>query len=72
MPNGNNDRNHPPLIGVIIEKIKRTGHVNLTSDEKALVVSIFRACAMTNERKVREIRDDIQRAHLYFCYHHLS
>jgi hypothetical protein len=68
-PNNDNNNNHGkhPLVGRIIEKLKRRGHVALTETEKALIVNVFRACAMTNDPKVRTIRDDIQRAHLFYC-----
>jgi len=63
------DRNdHPPEIGRIIEKIKRRGSNSLTDVERLMVVQIFRAAAMTSEKHLIAIKEDIQRAHLSYCW----
>jgi hypothetical protein len=63
------DRNdHPPEIGRIIEKIKRRGSNSLTPTERMMVVEIFRAAAMTGQKHLLAIKEDIQRAHLSYCW----
>jgi hypothetical protein len=63
------DRNdHPPEIGRIIEKIKRRGSDSLTPTERMMVVEIFRAAAMTGQKHILAIKEDIQRAHLFYCW----
>ena len=63
------DRNdHPPEIGRIIEKIKRRGSDSLSDGERVMVVQIFRTAAMTLDKRVVEVRDAIQKAHLEFCF----
>lgn len=63
------DRNdHPPEIGRIIEKIKRRGSDSLTPTERMMVVEIFRAAAMTGQKHLLIIKEDIQRAHLSYCW----
>ena len=63
------DRNdHPPEIGRIIEKIKRRGSNSLTDVERLMVVQIFRAAAMTGQKHLIAIKEDIQRAHLSYCW----
>jgi hypothetical protein len=63
-PNGN----FPPEIGRIIEKIKRRGCDSLSDGERVMVAQIFRTAAMTVDKRVIEIRDAIQKAHLEFCF----
>lgn len=58
----------PPLIGRIIEKIKRRGSDSLTDDERIMIVQIFRSAAMTNDKKLSEVRNAIQQAHLEYCF----
>ena len=60
--------NHPPEIGRIIEKIKRRGSDSLTPTERMMVVEIFRAAAMTGQKHLLIIKEDIQRAHLSYCW----
>jgi hypothetical protein len=60
--------NHPPEIGRIIEKIKRRGSDSLTPTERMMVVEIFRAAAMTGQKHLFAIKEDIQRAHLSYCW----
>jgi hypothetical protein len=60
--------NHPPEIGRIIEKIKRRGSDSLTGQERMMVVEIFRAAAMTGQKHLIAIKEDIQRAHLSYCW----
>jgi hypothetical protein len=63
------DRNdYPPEIGRIIEKIKRRGSNSLTDVERLMVVQIFRAAAMTGQKHLLIIKEDIQRAHLSYCW----
>lgn len=60
--------NHPPEIGRIIEKIRRRGSNSLTDVERLMVVQIFRAAAMTGQKHLLIIKEDIQRAHLSYCW----
>ena len=60
--------NHPPEIGRIIEKIRRRGSNSLTDVERLMVVEIFRAAAMTGQKHLIAIKEDIQRAHLSYCW----
>jgi hypothetical protein len=60
--------NHPPEIGRIIEKIRRRGSNSLTDVERLMVVQIFRAAAMTGQKHLIAIKEDIQRAHLSYCW----
>lgn len=59
---------HPPQIGKIIEKIKRSGSDALTSMERTMVVEIFRQAAITNNKQLLMVKHDIQRAHLAYCW----
>jgi len=59
---------HPPEIGRIIEKIRRKGSDSLTPMEKTMVVEIFRQAAFTGRKALCEVRNDIQRAHLAYCW----
>lgn len=63
-PNGN----FSPEIGRIIEKIKRRGCDSLSDGERVMVAQIFRTAAMTADKRVVEVRDAIQKAHLEFCF----
>jgi hypothetical protein len=60
--------NHPPEIGRIIEKIKRSGSNALNDNERMIVVQIFRTEAMNGDKRLAEIRRAIQNAHLAFCF----
>jgi hypothetical protein len=60
--------NFPPEIGRIIEKIKRRGSQSLTDGERIMVVQIFRTATMTGDKRLVEVRDAIQKAHLEFCF----
>ena len=60
--------NHLPEIGRIIEKIKRRGSDSLSPKERMMVVEIFRAAAMTGQKHLTDIKKDIQRAHLFYCW----
>ena len=63
-PNGN----FSPEIGRIIEKIKRRGCDSLSDGERVMVAQIFRTAAMTVDKRVIEVKDAIQKAHLEFCF----
>jgi hypothetical protein len=58
----------PPLIGKIIEKIKRRGSESLTDEERIMVVQIFRGAAMTSEKRLTDVKNAIQQAHLEYCF----
>ena len=60
--------NYPPEIGRIIEKIKRRGSESLTDVERLMVVQIFRVSAMTRDKRLVEVREAIQKAHLTYCW----
>ena len=60
--------NHPPEIGRIIEKIKRSGSNALNDNERMIVVQIFRTEAMNGDKRLAEIRRAIQNAHLTYCF----
>jgi hypothetical protein len=60
--------NFHPEFGRIIEKIKRRGSESLTDQERMMVVEIFRAAAMTREKRIVEAKEAIQKAHLSYCW----
>ena len=64
-PGGNN---YPPEIGRLIEKIKRRGSESLDDVERLMVVQIFRVSAMTKDKRIVEVREAIQKAHLTYCW----
>lgn len=63
-PNGN----FPPEIGRIIERIKRRGSQSLSDGDRVMVVQIFRTAAVTGDKRLVEVRNAIQRAHLEYCF----
>jgi hypothetical protein len=68
-PPSDDDRfKRPVQFGAILEKIRRGGSNALTDHERVIVVEIFRACAMTNDKRVTKLRDEISQAHLEFCF----
>lgn len=60
--------NFPPEIGRIIEKIKRRGSQSLSDGERVMVVQIFRTATMTNDKRLIDVKDAIQKAHLEYCF----
>jgi len=65
-----NEDSDPRLIqfGAILEKIRRGGSNALSPNERVLIVELFRAAAITRDTRVLRLRDEIQTAHLEFCF----
>ena len=65
-----NDSNDPRRImfGAILAKIKYGGSDALSSAERTAVVEIFRAAAITADKRVMKLKDEITCAHLEYCY----
>ena len=65
-----NDSNDPRRImfGAILAKIRYGGRDNLSSAERLAVVEIFRAAAITADKRVMKLKDEITCAHLEYCY----
>lgn len=64
---GDNDHNKL-LFGRILAKIKYGGSDALSSAERTAVVEIFRAAAITADRRILKLKDEITCAHLEYCY----
>lgn len=64
------DSNDPRRImfGAILAKIKYGGSDALNSAERTAVVEIFRAAAITADKRVMKLKDEITCAHLEYCY----
>jgi hypothetical protein len=67
-PDDGDSFKRPIQFGAILEKIRRGGSNALNNNERVIVVEIFRACAMTNDKRVTKLRDEISQAHLEFCF----
>ena len=65
-----NDSNDPRrvMFGAILAKIKYGGSDALSSAERTAVVEIFRAAAITADKRVMKLKDEITCAHLEYCY----
>lgn len=53
-------------IGVIM-KIATHGSDSLNASERAFVVEVFRAAALTHRKEAIDIKNRIQQAHLEYC-----
>lgn len=64
------DNNDPRKVqfGTILEKIRRGGAKALSEQERVAVVEIFRASAVTDDKRVAKLRDEISTAHLEYCF----
>lgn len=56
------------MFGRILAKIKYGGSDALSTAERLAVVEIFRAAAITADRRVIKLKDEITCAHLEYCY----
>lgn len=65
-----NDSNDPRRImfGAILAKIKYGGSDALSTTERMAVVEIFRAAAITADKRIIKLKDEITCAHLEYCY----
>jgi hypothetical protein len=65
---GDNGDPRKVQFGTILEKIRRGGSRALSEQERVAVVEIFRASAITNDKRVTKLRDEISTAHLEYCF----
>jgi len=56
------------MFGAILAKIRYGGRDNLSTAERLAVVEIFRAAAITADRRILKLKDEITCAHLEYCY----
>ena len=56
------------MFGRILAKIRYGGGDALSTAERLAVVEIFRAAAITADRRVIKLKDEITCAHLEYCY----
>lgn len=55
-------------FGSILEKIRRGGSHALSNQERVLVVELFRAAAISGDRRLLKLRDELSAAHLEYCF----
>jgi hypothetical protein len=55
-------------FGAILEKLRRGGSDSLLKEERIAVVEIFRCAAITQDRRVLRLRDELSAAHLEYCF----
>jgi hypothetical protein len=67
-PNNGDNNDGPLMLGKILEKIKRRGSLSLSDTEKMFVTEVFRLAAMHRDPKVVKVRNEIQQAHLEYCW----
>jgi hypothetical protein len=66
---GNGDNDPRSLqFGRILAKIRYGGSDALSQAERMAVVEIFRAAAITADKRVTKLKDEITCAHLEYCY----
>lgn len=56
------------MFGRILAKIKYGGSDALSTAERLAVVEIFRAAAITADKRIIKLKDEITCAHLEYCY----
>lgn len=56
------------MFGRILAKIRYGGRDALSTAERLAVVEIFRAAAITADRRIIKLKDEITCAHLEYCY----
>ena len=61
---GDNGDPRKVQFGTILEKIRRGGSNALSDQERVAVVQIFRVSAVTDDKTVIKLRDEISAAHL--------
>ena len=66
--NGDGNNDGPLMLGKILEKIRRRGSLSLSDTEKMFVTEVFRLAAMHRDPKVVKVRNEIQQAHLEYCW----
>jgi hypothetical protein len=67
-PSPNDDNNRQIQFGAILEKIRRGGSQALNNNERIIIVELFRSAAITNDKRLLKLRDEISVAHLEFCF----
>ena len=69
-PGGDNSDSDPRqvMFNRILAKIKYGGSDALSSAERTAVVEIFRAAAITADKRITKLKDEITCAHLEYCY----
>lgn len=65
---GDNGDPRKVQFGTILEKIRRGGSNALSNQERVAVVQIFRVSAVTDDKTVIKLRDEISAAHLEYCF----
>ena len=56
------------MFGAILAKIRYGGRDGLSSAERLAVVEIFRAAAITADKRILKLKDELTCAHLEYCY----
>ena len=56
------------MFGRILAKIRYGGSDALSTAERMAVVEIFRVSAITADKRVIKLKDEITCAHLEYCY----
>ena len=67
-PEGGDNDPSKVMFGRILAKIRYGGSDALSNAERLAVVEIFRAAAITADRRVTKLKDEITCAHLEYCY----
>lgn len=67
-PEGGDNDPSKVMFGRIIAKIKYGGADALSNTERTAVVEIFRAAAITADKRVTLLKNEITCAHLEYCY----
>ena len=67
-PEGGDNDPSKVMFGRILAKIKYGGSDALSNAERLAVVEIFRAAAITADRRITKLKDEITCAHLEYCY----
>jgi len=67
-PDNNSNDPRKIMFGAILAKIRYGGSDALNSAERTAVVEIFRAAAITADKRVMKLKDEITCAHLEYCY----
>ena len=69
-PTGDSSDNDPNkvMFGRILAKIKYGGSDALSTAERMTVVEIFRMAAITADKRIIKLKDEITCAHLEYCY----
>jgi hypothetical protein len=62
------DNNLPPELRRLVAKILASGTSQLSDEEQLMIAQVFRTAAMTQEKRLIDVRDAISQAHLEYCF----